>query len=251
LDIVLFFFSSRRRHTRFRNVTGVQTCALPIYISAATGAELGSVTSALTRAYNGNFSSLGKIQNAYTMAELKAMGFAESVRVLQEQFSGQAAAAADTYQAKIQRLNIALGDAAEAIGEGIVDALEALGGGDYDKGLELIAAAGEKVGDAFRFAATGVAYFNKFWKQGLFATKDQLAEFRRDMDGMFREDPAKIRTAARERAKGLAAERAQTEKIRKSREAAAKLAEKEKKNQLALNKAKAVLDLEKIQIEAA
>src|SRR6056300_2888 len=25
-----FFFSSRRRHTRFLNVTGVQTCALPI-----------------------------------------------------------------------------------------------------------------------------------------------------------------------------------------------------------------------------
>src|SRR6056300_1601106 len=28
---VCFFFSSRRRHTRFLNVTGVQTCALPIY----------------------------------------------------------------------------------------------------------------------------------------------------------------------------------------------------------------------------
>src|ERR1051325_9872332 len=26
-----FFFSSRRRHTRLRTVTGVQTCALPIY----------------------------------------------------------------------------------------------------------------------------------------------------------------------------------------------------------------------------
>src|ERR1043166_356055 len=26
----IVFFSSRRRHTRFRNVTGVQTCALPI-----------------------------------------------------------------------------------------------------------------------------------------------------------------------------------------------------------------------------
>src|SRR6056300_984203 len=26
-----FFFSSRRRHTRFLNVTGVQTCALPIF----------------------------------------------------------------------------------------------------------------------------------------------------------------------------------------------------------------------------
>src|SRR3546814_4639076 len=30
LYIVLFFFSSRRRHTRCALVTGVQTCALPI-----------------------------------------------------------------------------------------------------------------------------------------------------------------------------------------------------------------------------
>src|SRR3546814_6651468 len=29
--LVLFFFSSRRRHTRCALVTGVQTCALPIY----------------------------------------------------------------------------------------------------------------------------------------------------------------------------------------------------------------------------
>src|SRR3546814_19713635 len=32
---VLFFFSSRRRHTRCALVTGVQTCALPIWLSAA------------------------------------------------------------------------------------------------------------------------------------------------------------------------------------------------------------------------
>src|SRR3546814_8456519 len=31
LLICLFFFSSRRRHTRCALVTGVQTCALPIY----------------------------------------------------------------------------------------------------------------------------------------------------------------------------------------------------------------------------
>src|SRR3546814_8737006 len=31
LIVVLFFFSSRRRHTRCALVTGVQTCALPIY----------------------------------------------------------------------------------------------------------------------------------------------------------------------------------------------------------------------------
>ena len=34
-----FFFSSRRRHTRFRGVTGVQTCALPIAAVLCFAAE--------------------------------------------------------------------------------------------------------------------------------------------------------------------------------------------------------------------
>src|SRR3546814_4767596 len=40
---LFFFFSSRRRHTRCALVTGVQTCALPIYVArrriAAEGGE--------------------------------------------------------------------------------------------------------------------------------------------------------------------------------------------------------------------
>src|SRR3546814_10117613 len=32
LAVFIFFFSSRRRHTRCALVTGVQTCALPIFI---------------------------------------------------------------------------------------------------------------------------------------------------------------------------------------------------------------------------
>ena len=31
VGVVFFFFSSRRRHTRCADVTGVQTCALPIW----------------------------------------------------------------------------------------------------------------------------------------------------------------------------------------------------------------------------
>src|SRR3546814_2424791 len=38
--IFCFFFSSRRRHTRCALVTGVQTCALPIYGSDAAGAAV-------------------------------------------------------------------------------------------------------------------------------------------------------------------------------------------------------------------
>ena len=37
LGSLFFFFSSRRRHTRFWHVTGVQTCALPISITLGTG----------------------------------------------------------------------------------------------------------------------------------------------------------------------------------------------------------------------
>src|SRR3546814_2085135 len=35
ISCFFFFFSSRRRHTRCALVTGVQTCALPIYIRTA------------------------------------------------------------------------------------------------------------------------------------------------------------------------------------------------------------------------
>src|SRR3546814_3076455 len=43
---MVFFFSSRRRHTSCALVTGVQTCALPIYIDAIrddAGAIVGAV----------------------------------------------------------------------------------------------------------------------------------------------------------------------------------------------------------------
>src|SRR3546814_5494932 len=36
-DLFTFFFSSRRRHTRCALVTGVQTCALPIYPRESLG----------------------------------------------------------------------------------------------------------------------------------------------------------------------------------------------------------------------
>src|SRR3546814_12380874 len=38
--VCCFFFSSRRRHTRCALVTGLQTCALPIWPTAASSADL-------------------------------------------------------------------------------------------------------------------------------------------------------------------------------------------------------------------
>src|ERR1044071_3069294 len=42
--VLFFFFSSRRRHTRYPLVTGVQTCALPIYQRAVgLGGDSGDI----------------------------------------------------------------------------------------------------------------------------------------------------------------------------------------------------------------
>src|SRR3546814_1879078 len=47
--VMFFFFSSRRRHTRCALVTGVQTCALPIWrILGALGFEVGGAGEAMS-----------------------------------------------------------------------------------------------------------------------------------------------------------------------------------------------------------
>src|SRR3546814_6024434 len=47
--LVLVFFASRRRHTRCALVTGVQTCALPIFEPFYVGAGLGLYLNRRTR----------------------------------------------------------------------------------------------------------------------------------------------------------------------------------------------------------
>src|SRR3546814_6379899 len=65
-----FFFSSRRRHTRCALVTGVQTCALPIWVIIATcdgdNDPLGALhTDAIKqRVCNGPFSAFKQIGRA-------------------------------------------------------------------------------------------------------------------------------------------------------------------------------------------
>src|SRR3546814_10660053 len=50
--VVFFFFSSRRRHTICALVTGVQTCALPIWLSVfgIIGGEEGALIKPVSRA---------------------------------------------------------------------------------------------------------------------------------------------------------------------------------------------------------
>src|SRR3546814_9530504 len=47
--LLFFFFSSRRRHTRCALVTGVQTCALPIWAFSYAAAARNTLTSSKVR----------------------------------------------------------------------------------------------------------------------------------------------------------------------------------------------------------
>src|SRR3546814_2948511 len=91
---ILFFLSSRRRHTRCALVTGVQTCALPIFFSArraqrATAALAGVALSALalTACATGGGSS------SETPAEGGDEGFGDLTLqlswILNEEFAGE------------------------------------------------------------------------------------------------------------------------------------------------------------------
>jgi hypothetical protein len=219
-------------------------------ISASTGRDLTSITTALSRAYNGNYASLGKLQTAFTSAELEAMGFEASVSALNTQFAGAAKNNADTYAGKIDKMKIAFGDLAEEVGAGIVAFLESLGDGDYDKGLQKLVDFGTAIGNVFRRAGLTIEYTKALLNTG----------FRIDAGEQFKLDELRAQLANpqmgefgvnRGNLQNYAKQLELQKKIVREREKAAKLTEKDKKNQAALARAKGVFDLEKIQIEAA
>ena len=226
--------------------------AQAIDISVATGSRLDSVSTALTRAFNGNYASLGKLQTRYTTTELEALGFEGAVAALNEEFKGAAAANLETYSGKILALQIATEKAKKEVGKGLVKAIEQLGSGDYDQGLQDLVDAGVAIGDAFGYAAGAVntlkSAYDIITLRGVRTfTENLLGKGPQTRGGTITPTQFELAKSNAQFQKDLALQR----KIREERAKALALSEKEKKNQLALNKAKAVFDIEKIQIEAA
>lgn len=92
-------------------------------VSAGTGKDLESVTAALSKAYLGNVTALQRLGVGLSKADLQGKSFNQILEILNQNFAGQAATAADTYQGKIDRLNVAFKNMQETIGKGIIDAL--------------------------------------------------------------------------------------------------------------------------------
>ena len=126
--------------------------SLALDISAGSGRDLGSVTTALAKAANGQTSSLRRLGVPLSDAAIKSKDLSVVTAELQRTFAGQASAAANTFRGRMQRLNVAVGELQESLGRGLIEGLE--GGrdgadsmGDAIKDLEpIVSGLGYQVG---------------------------------------------------------------------------------------------------------
>jgi hypothetical protein len=107
-----------------------QLLNLSLDISASTGKDLSAVTAALSRAFLGNNTALGKLGVGISKADLKAGKFEDIIAQLETTFKGAATQSANTFQGSIDKLGVAAANASEIIGTGLIDALKGLGDQD-------------------------------------------------------------------------------------------------------------------------
>lgn len=230
---------------------------LALDIAAGTGKSVTQVSQSLQKAFLGQNQALGRLGVGLSKAELESSSFEEIQQRLSELFAGQATAAVDTYAGSLARLTIAGNNAKETIGKGLVDALKiASGSTSTDELITKINNASEAMGNFIREAG----YFIAITKQ-IFDFKNLSWTFQdpKAFKGLGNismtvssQDTQKADAAAKKAAEATAAAAA-----KKAAEAASKLAAAQKKtlksqqDALKLSKAKAIFDLQKIQIEAA
>ena len=97
---------------------------LAIDISKGTGKELGTVVEALSKAYEGQDTRLARLGIGLSQADLKAMDFTETTKALSNLYGGAAAANAETFQGRIDRLKQAFEEAKEEIGYRLLPFIE-------------------------------------------------------------------------------------------------------------------------------
>jgi hypothetical protein len=97
--------------------------ALALDVSAGSGKDLNTVSTALSRAVTGNTTALGKLGVGLTKDELKTMDLNDIMLKLADTYRNSASKAADTFSGKMAKLTVAVDTAKEAIGKGLVDGL--------------------------------------------------------------------------------------------------------------------------------
>ena len=107
------------------NVTEAQDLlGIALDISAATGKDLNTVSEALAKAYQGETSSLKRLDPSLTAVIKSGADFNEIGEKLADTFGGAAAEAANTAEGRFKRMQIQIDNAQESIGYALLPILE-------------------------------------------------------------------------------------------------------------------------------
>jgi hypothetical protein len=98
--------------------------SLALDISKGKGIELETVANALGRAQDGNTTALGRLGLGLSKAELATLSFTDVQTKLSELYGGAAAANAETFQGKIDRLKVGFDEAKESLGVALLPQVE-------------------------------------------------------------------------------------------------------------------------------
>ena len=109
--------------------------SLALDISKASGKDLETVANALGRAQDGNVTSLGRLGLGLSKAELATLSFTEIQTKLSDLYGGAAAANAETFQGKIDRLKVGSDEAKESLGFALLPQVEKFIGFLNESGL--------------------------------------------------------------------------------------------------------------------
>ena len=142
---------------------------LALNISASTGKDLASTSSALSKAFLGNNTALSKLGVGISKADLKAGKFEDIVSKLETTFAGSATAAANTFQGSMDKLGVASANVSEIIGTGLIDALKALGD---DNTIDEFSAAMESTALYLADVVRGVGQLISYVKQASAAAEN-------------------------------------------------------------------------------
>jgi hypothetical protein len=120
--------------------------SLALDIAAGTGKDLGAVSEALGKAYDGNLGALRRLGVGIDDSIIKSKNFDAAAAALSKTFEGQASKQAETFQGKMARLTVAFDEAKETVGSYVLDALTPLVSGFVNKGIPAITDFANKLG---------------------------------------------------------------------------------------------------------
>jgi hypothetical protein len=226
--------------------------ATAVDVSKGTGNDLITVVDAMSAGYRGNTKALANLNAGLDAATLATKDMDKITQQLATLQAGQAAAYAETYAGKLDRIKVATDDLKVSVGQGLVGALQALSGsksiddltnGMHTFGLYLEAVIirfGELARDIIdsplgKFLAAAINGFSL-----MLGVEDKAMELQNEI---WRQN-----TKALEQ---YYAQKAEQDKINAEYRKRLKLLDAEKAKQLALKKAHAMFDINQIEIIAA